>query len=236
MAEEKNIREEKTESKGLEYDDFRDQIKDGDILLYKGQGFVSRVIQFFTRSEYSHAGIVVRWNKRLMVMEAIRKGVIVNPFRRSVNRYKGTVEWWSSKQEINDATRERMIRFAQRQLGKDFGFWLLFWFAFMISFFYRDLDKRDAVRRERKLFCSLYVALIYHEADIDLAKNRADRFTSPADIASSPKLVKRMPLKKTLRSKLPETSEITEKEWAWARSNWQKSTDTYCPQHANLQA
>lgn len=209
MAEEKNIGEGKKESKELEYDDFRDQIRDGDILLYKGRGFVSWAIKFFTRSEYSHAAIVVRWNRRLMVMEAVRKGVIVNPFRRSVNRYKGSVEWWGCKEEIDDPTRAKMIEFAQKQLGKDFGFWLLFWFAFMISFFYRDLDKRDAVRRERKLFCSLYVALIYHQAGIDLRKNRADRFTSPADIAGSPELVKMQTLKKPLLSKLAETSEIT---------------------------
>jgi len=209
MAEEKNIGEEKMESKALEYDDFRDQIRDGDILLYKGQTFISNLIKIFTKSEYSHAGIAVRWKKRLMVMEAIRKGVIVNPLRRSIHRYKGSVEWWSSKKEIDDFVRDKMIIFAQRQLGKDFGFWLLFWFGFMITFFYRDLDKRDAVRRERKLFCSLYVALIYNRAGIDLKRNTADRFTSPADIAGSPELECRGKLKISVPSKLAETSEIT---------------------------
>lgn len=209
MAEEKNIWEGKMESKELKYADFRDQIRDGDILLYKGQTFISYLIEIFTKSEYSHAGIAVWWNKRLMVMEAIRKGVIVNPLRRSVHRYKGSVEWWTCKKEIDDSVRGKMIIFAQRQLGKDFGFWLLFWFGFMISFFYRDLDKRDAFRRERKLFCSLYVALIYNKAGIDLKRNRADRFMSPADIASSPELEYRGTLKERVLTELAETSEIT---------------------------
>ena len=196
MAEEKEIGEEKMESKELKYDDVRKKIRDGDILLYKGQTFISYLIKIFTKSEYSHAGIAVWWNERLMVMEAIRKGVIVNPLRRSVNRYKGSVEWFSCTKEIDDPDRRKMIIFAQGELGKDFGFWLLFWFAFMISFFYRNLDKRDAFRREKKLFCSLYVAEIYHQADIDLKRDRSDRFTSPADIAKSPLLAYRQTLKK----------------------------------------
>jgi hypothetical protein len=92
MVEEKNRGEGKKEPKELKYTDVRQDIKQGDILLYKGRTFVSWAIKFFTRSEYSHAGIAAKWNDRLMVMEAIRKGVIVNPLRRSVKRYKGDVE------------------------------------------------------------------------------------------------------------------------------------------------
>jgi len=202
MVEEKNIGEVKKEPKELKYTDVRQDIKQGDILLYKGRTFVSWAIKFFTRSEYSHAGIAVKWNDRLMVMEAIRKGVIVNPLRRSLKRYKGSVEWWSCKEEINDGDRHKMIIFAQKELGKDFAFWLLFCFAFAISFFIRDLNKRVAFRREKKLFCSLYVAEIYSQAGKDLRKDLSDRFTSPGDIANSPLLECRGILKMETREQV----------------------------------
>jgi hypothetical protein len=196
MVEEKNRGEGKKEPKELKYTDVRQDIKQGDILLYKGRTFVSWAIKFFTRSEYSHAGIAAKWNDRLMVMEAIRKGVIVNPLRRSVARYKGSVEWWSLKEEeeINDGTRDEMIRFAQEELGKDFAFLGLFLFALVISFVI-PLGKKDRFRREKRLFCSLYVAEIYHKIGKDLKRNAADRFTSPADIANSPLLRYRYTLK-----------------------------------------
>jgi hypothetical protein len=186
MGEEKNMGEGKKELKELEYEGIRHKIRDGDILLYKGQGIISWAIKKFTRSEYSHAGIAVRWNNRLMVMEAVREGVIVNPLRLSVGRYKGSVEWWFCTEGINDHDRLKMIVFAQKKLGKDFAFWLLFYFAFAISFFIRDLNKRDAYRGEKRLFCSLYVAEIYRMgAGLDLRKDLSDRFTSPGDIANS---------------------------------------------------
>jgi hypothetical protein len=188
MGEEKKIADIKKEPKQIKYyADIRQDMKQGDILLYKGRGIISRGIKFFTGSEYSHAGIAIKWNERWMVMEANRRGVVVNPFQRSVNRYPGSVEWWSSIKEINDEDRRKMIIYAQKELGKRFAFFLLFWFAFVISLA-MPLDKRDRFRREKRLYCSLYVAQIYHSIGIDLKKNLSDRFTSPRDIANSPKL------------------------------------------------
>lgn len=186
MDEEKKIGEGKKKVNELIYDDVREKIRNGDILLYKGRGFVSWAIKFFTRSEYSHAGIAVWWYDRLMVMEALSKGVIVNPLRRSVGRYKGSVEWWTLKKDfdINNDDRKKMIIFAQEELGKDFAFWGLFLFALVISFVI-PLGKKDFLTREKRLFCSLYVAEIYNKADRDLRKGLPDRFTSPADISKS---------------------------------------------------
>ena len=75
----------------LKYDEIRKQIKDGDIFLYKGKGllrsgFIATLVQVVTRSPYSHAGMAVWWNQRLMVIEAIGNGVIVNPLSLSLER------------------------------------------------------------------------------------------------------------------------------------------------------
>lgn len=57
------------------YDCIRDKIEDGDIIfLYRGSNFMSKMIQFVTRSAYSHCGIAF-WittatERRLMMVEA----------------------------------------------------------------------------------------------------------------------------------------------------------------------
>ena len=87
------------ESRMVKYAQARDQIKNGDVLMYKGRGLVSSVIRWVTHSPYSHAALAAWWNQRLMVMEAKGQGVIVNPTSRSIRHYRGDVEWFSCKDE-----------------------------------------------------------------------------------------------------------------------------------------
>ena len=74
-----------------EYQIIRDTINNADVLMYKGTTLISRIIRKLTKSEYSHAGIVAWWNERLMVLEAVGKGVIVTPISSNISHYKGEV-------------------------------------------------------------------------------------------------------------------------------------------------
>jgi hypothetical protein len=183
------------ESRMVKYAQARDQIKNGDVLMYKGRGLVSSVIRWVTHSPYSHAALVAWWNQRLMVMEAKGQGVIVNPTSRSIRHYRGDVEWFSCKKEISEDDRLRMVKFAQEELGKSYGRWKAILLGIKILFEH-DLEKRDRLKREKRLFCSEYVAQIYNFIGLDLKKGRSDRFTKPDDIANSPLLEKRGQLKK----------------------------------------
>jgi hypothetical protein len=183
------------ESRIVKYDQVRDQIKNGDVFMYKGKGFISSVIRWVTHSPYSHAALAVWWNQRLMVMEAKGQGVIVNPTSRSIRHYRGDVEWFSCKKEISEDDRLRMVKFAQEELGKSYGRWKAILLGIKILFEH-DLEKRDRLKREKRLFCSEYVAQIYNFIGLDLKKGRSDRFTKPDDIANSPLLEKRGQLKK----------------------------------------
>jgi len=183
------------ESRMVKYAQVRDQIKNGDVLMYKGRGLVSSVIRWVTHSPYSHAALAVWWNQRLMVMEAKGQGVIVNPTSRSIRHYRGDVEWFSCKKEISEDDRLRMVIFAQEELGKSYGRWKAILLGIKILFEH-DLEKRDRLKREKRLFCSEYVAQIYNFIGLDLKKGRSDRFTKPDDIANSPLLEKRGQLKK----------------------------------------
>jgi hypothetical protein len=46
----------------MKYDDIRSQLKTGDVILFSGEGGISDGIKFFTRSRYSHVGIVYRFS------------------------------------------------------------------------------------------------------------------------------------------------------------------------------
>ncbi len=177
------------------YNEVRKQIKDGDVLLYKGKGIftsgiVPTLVQWVTDSPYAHAGIAARWNDRLMVIEAIGRGVITNPISRSLERYKATVEWFQCKKEIPDYVRCNMVKIAQEDLGKRYAILRTVWFAIKILFI-RKFKKTDERREENKYFCSQFVAHVYTEAFRDLNELKADGEMAPADIAKSPLLVKK---------------------------------------------
>ena len=91
--------------------------------MYRGKTFQSFIIQWVTRSPYSHAGITAWWNERLMIMEAKGNGVVASPFSRSIGQYHGDVEWFSSTQAISEEDRLKMVLFAQEELGKTYGRW-----------------------------------------------------------------------------------------------------------------
>jgi hypothetical protein len=173
--------------KTLKYDDVRRQIKNGDVFMYRGKGMQSTVIQWVTRSPYSHTGISAWWNERLMVMEAKGNGVVASPFSRSIGKYHGDVEWFGSTQEISEEDRLKMVVFAQEELGKTYGRWKAIILGIQ-TLFQRNPDKRDRLRKQKNLFCSEYIAQIYNSIDLDLKKRTSDQFMKPADIANSPLL------------------------------------------------
>ncbi len=174
----------------LSYSDIRETIANGDVLLYEGKTFYSWVIKKMTRSRFSHAGIAVRWNERLMVMEAVSRGVVVTPFSASVGHYNGRVHLFTSKRLLGEEERKRMIIFAQEELGKEYALLKAIWLGIKLFFNWKP-EKRNKLKRERKLFCSAYVAQIYNSIGVDLVPGLSDLSVVPQDIANSPELLPR---------------------------------------------
>lgn len=181
------LRSRHTAAGRVPYDRARSTIQDGDVLLYRGRSLQSRIIQWITGSPYSHAGLAVWWNDRLMVLEAVSRGVLVTPLSANVRAYQGDVEWFTSTVEIEEGRRQRLVLLAQKELGKEYATWKAILLGLRMLFG-RTAERRDALRRQRKLFCSLYVAAVYNAIGLDLTKDVSDEFTSPADIARSPLL------------------------------------------------
>jgi len=189
-GEKEKVKQKQESGISTRYDLVRPQIRNGDVLMFKGKYRSSFLIKWLTKSSYSHAGIAVWWNERLMIMEAVMSGVRVAPLSRNVYQHEGNVEWFSCKKEISEEDRLKMIIFAQEELGKSYARWKAVLFGVKVLF-KRDLSEKDELRMENKLFCSQYVAQIYNSIGLDLKKNREDRFMSPGDLARSPLLEKR---------------------------------------------
>jgi hypothetical protein len=173
-------------SKNIYYGNHRKEFKDADIVLFSGADLVSRIIRWRTKSVYSHAGIVAWWNERLMVLEAVGKGVVARPISYVINNCKDRIDYYRLREEFPATAdqRKKMVVFAQRQLGQKFATRRLLTFFFRLLFNMK-MTKKEGRKPPGKFFCSQYVSAIYREGGFDLEIKFSDKFTTPCHIAES---------------------------------------------------
>ena len=173
--------------KSVCYEQYRAQMRDIDILLFKGNGWVSKIIKWKTQSAYSHAGLIAWWGERLMVLEAVGSGVRATPISYNLNKYEGGIDYYRCTEDISESTRKSMLAFAQKQLGKEYDFKRLIGF-FIKLMLNKPLQQRESVKVPSTFFCSEYVAEIYEQVGCDLVPERSSQYTSPDKIACSESL------------------------------------------------
>ncbi len=106
----------------MQYSVIRDQIDNGDVLLFRGSLLHSRIIQRWTRSVYSHVGLAlwVRTDgvKRLMIIEAMEgRGIQLFPLSEYLQR-GDHVDWFSITEE--SIQRDKVVAWAMARLGRDY--------------------------------------------------------------------------------------------------------------------
>jgi hypothetical protein len=192
-----------------EYREVRPRIKTGDVFLYKGRCFLKPVVGWiapatgwFTESPYTHAGMAIRLHERVMVIESIGRGVIVNPCSLSFSRHRSDVDWFTYRGEISDPTREALIRHAAEELGKRFAFWKAF-LALMKTKLRLPLKGLDEFEEESRFYCSHFVAHVYNSVGLDLSEGSPDEYMTPRGLAESPKLKKVDSIYKSRESRPP---------------------------------
>ncbi len=173
----------------IPYAQYRALIKNGDVFLYRGTGLVSWLIQKITSSPYSHVGIAAWWNTRLMVLEAVGKGVVASPLSENLKRYHGRVDYYWCKTPITDMDRLRMLDFAQMQLGKKYNLMEVVWMGVRVLLRLKLKDKDgDLKHAAGQYFCSEYVARTFRQVGVDLAIDLSGDRVAPDAIARSPAL------------------------------------------------
>jgi hypothetical protein len=175
----------------FDYCHVREQILDGDVLLFQGTALLSRFIRWGSKSAYSHAGLALWWGERLMVIQAANRGVEVLPASTAVDQYSGQVDWFQPLDEARaELDSRRLIHAAFDELGKPFGVFPLV--ALAARMFRRaDWDNPDPEVANRSYFCSQLVSRCYRNAGVNLVPRRADQDTSPGDLARSELLLRR---------------------------------------------
>ncbi|MBK4737668.1 YiiX/YebB-like N1pC/P60 family cysteine hydrolase [Noviherbaspirillum pedocola] len=75
------------------YSNLRRQIRTGDLLFAAGNYPVSRMIEHFSNSMFSHVGFLFRWNDRVLLLESVEDdGVRAVPLSQYVSDYENSGE------------------------------------------------------------------------------------------------------------------------------------------------
>ncbi len=118
----------------VKYSEIRNELKSGDMILFSGGGFVSRMIQMFTRSQWSHVGLVIKddWWDMLLLWESttlskiktvhgnIRQGVAIRPLSEVIENYDGQVGVRQLTFPLTDAQELTIGELRQEFKGRDY--------------------------------------------------------------------------------------------------------------------
>jgi hypothetical protein len=167
----------------LDYQSVRKDMKLGDILLFRGRGWLSRLICRVTHGKYSHSALLMPdWQDRLLVMQAEALGVEIAPASHAVARYKGRVDWWEIADEAyQQIDREKFLDALLEPVGRPYDFLGVLGLGLRRLF---HMTKPVTTHRANTYFCSNYVAEVLEKGGIDMGQLRAAN-VAPRDFASS---------------------------------------------------
>ncbi len=118
----------------VKYSEIRNELKSGDMILFSGGGFVSRMIQMRTRSQWSHVGMVIKddWWDMLLLWESttlskiktvhgrVRQGVAIRPLSEVIENYEGVVGVRQLTFPLTDAQELTISELRQEFKGREY--------------------------------------------------------------------------------------------------------------------
>jgi hypothetical protein len=170
-----------------------DDIRDGDLLLFRGRGAIARLIGVAGRSEYTHAARAVWWGNDLFCCEVreLRGGRAVT-LESQVRRFPGLIDVFEANPQARwrEYDRRGAVRFIRRLAGCDYGYLGVFLAALrhlpLVRCFVRP-DSDDQHASVQPPFCSQASTMADRiGGGVDPVPHLADRLTEPADLARSP--------------------------------------------------
>jgi hypothetical protein len=163
------------------YSDVREEIRDGDILLFRGASWYSRFIELASHGVHSHSGFSLDWGERKMLMSAVATGVHTVPLSTAIARYSGRVDLYKLTPAARaDVDFDKLHREAKADLELRFSL-----FGLMMLGLHMVLRTRAPKQRghPNALFCSQYVCRCFRVAEL--------RFVSVPDNQCSPEEIEK---------------------------------------------
>jgi cell wall-associated NlpC family hydrolase len=170
------------------YEAVRDELRSGDLVFCSGSYFFSGLIQRFTKSVWSHVGIVYRDDhlQRLFILESETGiGVRLVPISKYLRDYhgrrrpyRGQIVIGRVSPEPDDAKARQALSFGMDLLTKPYDNFEILRIAARIAF---RIGRRT---QDRKFICSELVDECYRATGMKF--QRRDNYISPDDIWRDP--------------------------------------------------
>ena len=174
-----------------------DELETGDIILFSGNYFLSHIIEYFTNSNYSHVGVILKNPnlgdakfKGIYLLESgfentpdpennrIKKGVQIINFEEKFKNYKGRIYVRKLHCNRNNKFYEKIIQIHSAVHNIPYDLNPIDW----IKGYYKiDIGN---TQKENKYWCSALVAYVYVELGF-LDKNIPWTLLSPQNLSSS---------------------------------------------------
>lgn len=136
-------------------------LQTGDIVLYRSNSLLSRLIRFFTMSEFSHAELIVKnWGYDELT-GSVSIGVRGTDFYRySKGKHISIVRHFDNRDGIDSNEERRIAQRANFMKGVKYDFLSLLWFQPIFQIINR-WNGRTKEKAENRMYCSEYVAWVY---------------------------------------------------------------------------
>ena len=174
-----------------------DELETGDIILFNGNYFLSHIIEYFTKSTYSHVGIILKnpnlgdaTFKGIYLLESgfektpdpennrIKKGVQIINFEEKIKNYKGCIYVRKLHCTRDEKFYEKIIQIHSAVHNIPYDLHPIDWIK---AYYQLDIGN---TQKENTYWCSALVTFVYVELGF-LDKNIPWSLISPQDLSSS---------------------------------------------------
>lgn len=168
-------------------------IRRADLLLFRGHGWVSKLIATAGRSRYTHAAKVDRIGEQLFCCEVREwKGGRIVTLASQVRKYPGRIDVYTANpNNLPGFDREASAEYMRRFAGEDYGYRAVakasLQYLPVVRLLARtDYEMENGDTPNAPPYCSQACASAdRHGGGIDPVPNLADKFTLPGDLGRS---------------------------------------------------
>jgi hypothetical protein len=162
----------------IPYEYARNNIKDGDLLLFSGNHIISKLIKFFTGSDISHAAIAM-WHRtegetedQLWVIESTLTGIRLVNLSTAIGEKPYSRVYWLHMKQSSGVVCEAVVNKALSMVGGRYpGYYQLFVLAFGLIRTLRMWRTGTADVDPDAYHCAEYVALCLQSGGLVLTKD-----------------------------------------------------------------